>query len=67
MISVEKIICPECGEDTVRMMDDVDGEIYVCPECGEEIHRSNQLHFTAEKNMIFMQSIYKVGTVLYQT
>lgn len=43
-----KIICPECGEDTVRMMDDVDGEIYVCPECGEEIHPSNQLHFTAE-------------------
>ena len=26
----------------------------VCPECGEEIHPSNQLHFTAEKNMIFM-------------
>lgn len=49
-----KIICPECGEDTVRMTDDVDGEIYVCPECGEEIHPSKQLHFTAEKNMIFM-------------
>ena len=47
-----RIICPECGEDTVLLGDDDYGEIHVCPECGEEIYPSKELSTVVGKPVI---------------